>query len=72
MWLVWCLLLCLLVSIQASIVPFKVNVPQTVLDDLRVRLDLVRWPDTVEEGNQWHYGANLAFMKVQPTLAELR
>ncbi len=42
--------------------PFKVNIPQPALDDLRARLARTRWPDEVD-GAGWDYGANLAYMR---------
>ena len=42
--------------------PFKINVPNHVLDDLRARLDRARWPDEVPESG-WRYGTDLAYMK---------
>jgi pimeloyl-ACP methyl ester carboxylesterase len=42
--------------------PFSVNVPQQVLNDLKVRLNLTRWPDALT-GSNWNYGADLSFMK---------
>lgn len=46
----------------AAIRPFKVNVPQPILDDLRERLARTRYPDEIEDAG-WDYGANLAYMK---------
>ena len=43
-------------------VPFKINTPQAVLDDLRSRLAATRWPDEVA-GAGWDYGANLAYLR---------
>lgn len=51
-------------SCGSEVVPFTVNIQQEVLDDLRVRLDLARFPDSVEQGSEWHYGANLDYLKV--------
>ena len=45
-----------------TIQPFSANVPQKVLDDLKSRLQHVRWPDEVA-GSGWAYGSNLAYMK---------
>jgi len=45
-----------------TIQPFSANVPQEVLDDLKSRLQHVRWPDEVP-GSGWTYGSNLAYMK---------
>lgn len=39
--------------------PFTIHVPDTVLDDLRNRLRLARWPGTVPNSG-WDYGADLA------------
>ncbi len=42
--------------------PFKIQIAQTVLDDLQERLARTRWPDEVE-GAHWDYGTNLAYLK---------
>jgi pimeloyl-ACP methyl ester carboxylesterase len=42
--------------------PFKIRVPDDVLDDLRARLARVRWPDEVPDGG-WRYGTDLGYMK---------
>lgn len=42
--------------------PFYVNVPQTIIDDLNIRLEKTRWPDEVLNSG-WNYGTNLAYMK---------
>lgn len=42
--------------------PFKIEVPDAVLKDLRERLDRTRFPDDVPDTG-WEYGANLAYMK---------
>lgn len=42
--------------------PFQVEIPQTILDDLRQRLEGTRWPDEVE-GAGWDYGTNLDYLK---------
>ena len=42
--------------------PFKIRVPDDVLDDLRARLARVRWPDEVPDGG-WRYGTDLTYMK---------
>ncbi|MEO7214586.1 MAG: epoxide hydrolase family protein [Mucilaginibacter sp.] len=41
---------------------FSVTVSQKVLDDLKLRLALTRWPDALE-GSGWEDGADLSFMK---------
>ena len=43
-------------------VPFKVNIKQDVLDDLRNRLRNTRWPDQIP-GSGWDYGSNLAYIQ---------
>jgi pimeloyl-ACP methyl ester carboxylesterase len=45
-----------------SINPFAANVPQALLEDLKVRLTNIRWPDELT-GSEWHYGASLSYMK---------
>jgi pimeloyl-ACP methyl ester carboxylesterase len=41
--------------------PFRVQIPQEALDDLRLRLRSTRWPDALR-GSGWESGADLAFM----------
>jgi microsomal epoxide hydrolase len=47
---------------STAIRPFRVDVPQAELDDLRDRLARTRWPDDYE-GVGWDYGSDLATMK---------
>ena len=47
---------------QTQPVPFRIDVPQAVLDDLRARLARTRWPQG-SEGESWNYGTNLGAMK---------
>jgi microsomal epoxide hydrolase len=42
--------------------PFRVNVPQSVLDDLRARLARVRWPDEPPL-EPWSTGTSVEYMK---------
>lgn len=42
--------------------PFRVDVPQPVLDDLRERLARARWPDAVD-GAAWDYGTDLDYLR---------
>ncbi|WP_134090296.1 epoxide hydrolase family protein [Olivibacter sp. XZL3] len=42
--------------------PFSIIVPQEVLDDLKLRLQITRWPDSLA-GSGWSYGADLSYMK---------
>lgn len=41
--------------------PFTVDLPDTVLDDLRARLAATRWTDAVAEG--WGYGIDLDYLR---------
>lgn len=41
---------------------FRIDIPQSVLDDLRERLACTRFPDEVE-GAGWDYGTNLGYME---------
>jgi pimeloyl-ACP methyl ester carboxylesterase len=50
------------VSDNKMIEPYKVNIPQEILTDLKQRLSLTRWPDELT-GSAWSYGADLSFMK---------
>ncbi len=45
-----------------SIQPFKVNIPQATLDDLRERLARTRWPDELP-GVGWSRGVPLGYLK---------
>jgi microsomal epoxide hydrolase len=42
--------------------PFRIEVPQSQLDDLYARLDLTRWPDELP-GVGWSYGVALGYAK---------
>ena len=43
-------------------VPYTTNVDQSVLNDLKLRLSNVRWPDEVPDNN-WKYGTDLGYLK---------
>ena len=45
-----------------AITPFHIDVPETVLTDLKERLDDTRWPDEIP-GAGWDYGTNLGYIK---------
>jgi Epoxide hydrolase N terminus len=45
-----------------AVVPFKIQVPDAVLTDLKQRVKDVRYPDELE-GSNWDYGTNLAYLK---------
>ena len=42
--------------------PFRVEVPQAVLDDLRDRLGRTRWPDQIPSSG-WDYGTDLGYLR---------
>ena len=42
--------------------PFRIAVPEEVLEDLRERIARTRWPDEIA-GSGWDYGTNLAYLK---------
>ena len=46
----------------AAIVPFKINVPNAVLVDLKDRLARTRFPSEIENSG-WDYGTNLSYLK---------
>ena len=45
-----------------AVQPFRVNVAERVLIDLRERIQRTRWPDEIMNSG-WNYGANLSYMK---------
>ena len=45
-----------------TVEPFKVDVPDSVLQDLHERLNRTRWPDEIP-GSGWDYGSNLDYVK---------
>ena len=45
-----------------AVEPFKIDVSDSVLDDLRARLERTRWPDELP-GTGWDYGSNLDYIK---------
>jgi microsomal epoxide hydrolase len=42
--------------------PFRIEVPEDVLDDLRERLARTRWPDQIP-GSGWDYGTDRAYLQ---------
>ncbi len=42
--------------------PFRIEIPQEAIDDLRERLRRTRWPDEVQDAD-WDYGVPLEFMR---------
>jgi pimeloyl-ACP methyl ester carboxylesterase len=49
-------------SAGTAVVPFKIDVPEAVLVDLKERLARTRFPDEIEK-SEWDYGTNLAYLK---------
>ena len=47
---------------HAEVVPFRIDIPQADLDDLRDRLARTRWPDQLP-GVGWDYGIPLEYVK---------
>ena len=47
---------------DAQIRPFRIEVPQADLDDLRARLARTRWPDQLD-GIGWDYGTPLGYLR---------
>jgi pimeloyl-ACP methyl ester carboxylesterase len=45
-----------------EVTPFRIAVPDAVLDDLRARLARTRFPDEIP-GSGWTYGTNLAYLR---------
>ncbi|MGH7286714.1 MAG: epoxide hydrolase family protein [Myxococcota bacterium] len=45
-----------------AIRPFKIEVPDAVLEDLQARLARTRWPDQIP-GTGWEYGSELAYVQ---------
>ncbi|MDG4863886.1 epoxide hydrolase [Streptomyces sp. T-3] len=49
-------------SAPSQIRPYRIEIPQAQLDDLRTRLEQTRWPDELP-GAGWSYGAALPYVK---------
>ena len=45
-----------------QVTPYRINVPEAVLTDLKDRLARTRFPSEIE-GSGWDYGTNLAYLK---------
>ncbi len=45
-----------------AVQPFKIEISDSVLDDLKARLGRTRWPDELT-GTDWDYGSNLEYVK---------
>lgn len=42
--------------------PFSANIPQQILDDLKLRIRNTRWPDSIFDSG-WSYGTDISYMK---------
>ena len=51
-----------MVATDASVRPFRIEIPETVLDDLNVRLSQARWPDELP-GARDRYGVPLGYIR---------
>lgn len=49
-------------SPMLKVTPFKASIPDSALEDLRIRLSRTRWPDEIS-GSGWEMGANSAYVK---------
>src|SRR5437764_8552732 len=47
---------------QLDVEPFRIDVPDAVLDDLRERLARTRWPDQIP-GSSWDYGTDRTYLQ---------
>ena len=45
-----------------AIQPFRIEIPDEALDDLRRRIAATRWPDEID-GAGWDYGTNLSYLR---------
>ena len=43
--------------------PFRIEVPDAVLDDLRERLARTRWPEPLNDDAGWDDGADVAYLR---------
>ena len=48
---------------MADVRPFRLNVPESVLDDLKERLDRARWPDSPPHGAPWQFGTDRTYLQ---------
>jgi pimeloyl-ACP methyl ester carboxylesterase len=46
-----------------TIHPFRIDIPQADLDDLKGRLRRTRWPQEIGDNVHWQAGTNLAYMR---------
>jgi epoxide hydrolase len=48
--------------VDAAIRPFKIDIPETKLEDLRDRIARTRWPEELPN-TDWEYGVPVAYLK---------
>jgi microsomal epoxide hydrolase len=48
---------------MSQVAPFTLSVPDDVLQDLRQRLEHVRWPDEPPTGAPWEFGTDLSYLR---------
>ncbi len=48
---------------SAAVSPFRVDIPQADLDDVRERLARTRWPQELGDNGDWQAGTSLAYMR---------
>jgi len=49
-------------NVMKKVTEFKVNIPQSELDDLKFRLKNIRWPGEAQ-GSGWNFGTSEAYLK---------
>lgn len=49
-------------KVSPDVIPYKINISQAVINDLKSRIAATRWPEEVS-GAGWEYGTNLSYMK---------
>ena len=47
---------------EMDIQPFKIQIPESVLEDLQARLERTRFPEEITN-SEWDYGTNRAWLK---------
>ena len=49
-------------TVSAMLSPFRIDVPDAVLDDLWHRIDATRWPQTISDAG-WDYGTDIDWLR---------
>ena len=50
-------------EVSNAVQPFRIDMPQAALDDVRERLCRTRWPPEIGDNRDWQGGSNLAYMR---------